>query len=188
MLREKLNLARSISRDQGSRMHPSRSFRVIARKRLWRGDGEALGQVELPHTLESEANAYHVHPALLDACLQVMAAALPGQGVYAVGSDSYLPSGLASVRVYGRPGSRLWCHTALRSGAALGEETLEGDIRVLDEKGEIAAEVLGLRLVRLGHDTKRPAQANLSDCLYKLEWRPRTSTQAEHDLVRLQPD
>ncbi len=157
-------------------------------KRLWRGDGEALGQVELPHTLESEANAYHVHPALLDACLQVMAAALPGQGVYAVGSDSYLPSGLASVRVYGRPGSRLWCHTALRSGAALGEETLEGDIRVLDETGEIAAEVLGLRLVRLGHDTKRPAQANLSDCLYKLEWRPRTSTQAEHDLVRLQPD
>jgi phthiocerol/phenolphthiocerol synthesis type-I polyketide synthase C len=157
-------------------------------KRLWRGDGEALGRVELPHTLESEANAYHVHPALLDACLQVMAAALPGQGVYAVGSDSYLPSGVASMRVYGRPGSRLWCHTALRSGAALGRETLEGDIRVLDETGEITAEVLGLRLVRLGHDTKRAARANLSDCLYKLEWRPRTSTQAEQDLVRLQPD
>jgi NADPH:quinone reductase-like Zn-dependent oxidoreductase/acyl carrier protein len=117
-----------------------------------------------------------------------MAAALAGQGAYAEGNDSYLPSGVAHVRVYGRPGSRVWCHTALRSDAALGGEMLEGDIRVLDETGQIAVEVLGLRLVRSGHDTKRVARADLSDCLYKLEWRPGTAVQAEHDLLRLQPD
>jgi phthiocerol/phenolphthiocerol synthesis type-I polyketide synthase C len=166
-------------RDSGLQYGPA--FQGI--KRLWQGDGEALGRVELPPPLESEANAYHVHPALLDACLQLIAAALPGQGVYAVEGDSYLPSRIASVRVYGRPGSRLWCHTALRSGAAVGGEPLEGDIRVLDETGQIVAEVLGLRLTRLGRDTKRAARANLSDCLYRLEWRPGTSAQAGHDLA-----
>src|SRR5207248_9711530 len=72
-------------RDSGLQYGPA--FQGI--KRLWQGVGEALGLVELPPTLESGAHAYHIHPALLDACLHVIAATLPD---HADGGDTYLPS------------------------------------------------------------------------------------------------
>src|SRR5262249_37854612 len=46
------------------------SFQGI--ERLWRRDGEALGQVRLCEALEREASFYQIHPALLDACFQVL--------------------------------------------------------------------------------------------------------------------
>lgn len=142
-------------------------------KGLWRRDGVALGQVELPGTLESEAKTYWIHPALLDACIQVMAAALPIQGAYAGEEDTYLPSGMASLRIYNRPGTRLWSHAVLRPGAALASDILEGDVHLIDEAGQVVAEVLGLRLTRLGRDTKRATPLNLDDWLYRLMWQPR---------------
>src|SRR5439155_8578140 len=69
-------------------------------KKLWRGNGEALGQVELPQALALEANAYFIHPTLLDSCLQVMAATLADQGAHTPEAETYLPSGVASVRIY----------------------------------------------------------------------------------------
>jgi phthiocerol/phenolphthiocerol synthesis type-I polyketide synthase C len=138
-------------------------------KSLWRGDGEALGQVELSHTLLSEANAYHIHPALLDSCLQVMAAALPDQAE----DETYLPSRMTCLRIYNRPSTRLWSHAVLRTDAGLDSNTLEGDVRLFDEAGRVVAEVSGLRLTRLGGDTKRTTQFNLNDWLYKLEWQPK---------------
>ncbi|HYI00108.1 type I polyketide synthase, partial [Hyalangium sp.] len=41
---------------------------------VWRGDGEALGRIQLPAALVAESQAYRFHPALLDACLQVASA------------------------------------------------------------------------------------------------------------------
>ena len=181
---EEIPTSELYQRLQDSGLQYGPAFRGM--KRLLRGDGEALGQVELPRSFEPAANAYSIHPALLDACLQVMAAALPVREMYAAGGNSYLPSGVGSVRIYGRPGSRLWSHAALRADAALGGDPL-GDIRVLDDAGQLVAEVLGLRLVRPGRDMKRAIQTNLNDCLYRLEWQPRTSARAEQGLAHLQP-
>ncbi len=136
-------------------------------KRLWRGDGEALGQVELPHGLTSEANGYHIHPALLDACIQVIAAAVPDQAA----DGTYLPSSVSGLRIYNRPGTRLWSHAALRAGAESDANTLEGDVRLFNEAGQIVADVVGLRLTRLGGETRRDIPVNLSDWFYTLEWR-----------------
>ena len=60
---------------------------------LWsRGEGVARGEVELP--AEVDARGYLVHPALLDACLQVLSAALPADTPHA-----WLPMKLARYRV-----------------------------------------------------------------------------------------
>ena len=50
-------------------------FRGITQ--LWRRDGEALGLIELPGDLITDAGIYHIHPALLDACFHVLGAPLP---------------------------------------------------------------------------------------------------------------
>jgi phthiocerol/phenolphthiocerol synthesis type-I polyketide synthase C len=140
-------------------------------RRLWWHDREALGQVELPHTLMSEANTSSIHPALLDACLQVMAAAFPDQ--MHTREDTYLPSDVASLRIYNRAGPRLWSHVALRTDTGLDSNTLEGDVRLFDDAGQVVADVVGLCLTRLGRNPKRAAPANLNDWLYRLEWQPR---------------
>src|SRR5260370_20994871 len=51
------------------------SFRGV--RQLWRCNGEAFGQLQLPEALISEASSYQIHPALLDSCFPVFAAALP---------------------------------------------------------------------------------------------------------------
>src|SRR5262249_17248978 len=56
-------------------------FQGVAR--LWMGEGEALARVRLPEDLSAGAGAYGIHPALLDACIQVTVALL-AQGSEAV--------------------------------------------------------------------------------------------------------
>jgi acyl transferase domain-containing protein len=53
------------------------AFRGLAQ--LWRGEGAALGRVLLPQTESSTQTGagFALHPALLDACLQVAGALLP---------------------------------------------------------------------------------------------------------------
>ncbi|GAC1343814.1 MAG: type I polyketide synthase [Ktedonobacteraceae bacterium] len=167
-------------RDSG--LHYGPAFQGM--KRLWQGVGEALCLVELPPALESGANAYHIHPALLDACLQVIAATLPDQRVYTDAGNTYLPSELENLSIYNRPGKRLWSHAVLRPATALNSDTLEADIRLFNEAGQVVVEMLGLRLVRLGRDTKHAAQVNLDDWLYKLEWQVRASSREAY----FQPD
>lgn len=50
------------------------SFQAV--KQLWHSKGKALAQIQLPETLVSQATTYRLHPVLLDASFQVLAAAL----------------------------------------------------------------------------------------------------------------
>src|SRR5581483_4321833 len=69
---------------------------------IWRRDGEALGQVHLPEAQAAEAATYQLHPALLDACLQILAAALPQV------SGTYLPIGIERCRLHARAATEVW--------------------------------------------------------------------------------
>ena len=80
-------------------------------RHIWRaaGGGEALGEIELPDATASEAGAYGFHPALLDACLQVVAAARASQDAL------FLPLHIDRVAFYQRPGHRVFSHAVLQS-------------------------------------------------------------------------
>ncbi len=133
------------------------SFRGI--QQLWRGDGEAVGQVRAPDT-----DVYRFHPALLDACFQVIGAA-------ANVTDLYLPVAIRSLQVAARPASELWCHARRRSSSDAA--TITGDLIIFDADGAVIAEVEGFTLKRVD----RAALASFSpnawqDWLYEVEWKP----------------
>ncbi len=116
-------------------------------ERLWRGDGEALAQIALSDDLLWEANAFTVHPAILDSCFQLLGTTLPVNGNGAPSDDSallYQPVGLRSLQVYGRPDQRLWTHVRLRH--ANGDGIVEADVRILNDNDEVVAQALGLQL------------------------------------------
>ena len=144
---------------------------------IWRGQGEAIGQLQLPKMLEDEAEAYQVHPALLDASLQVLTALLPSAPDGTIPVRNYLPRGLTRMRVYAKPGSKIWVHARLQPTPAHEAETLNGTVRLLDEDGRVIAEIEGLRLHHL--ETLVPTPSPLNDLLYELQWHPQARLKQE---------
>ena len=142
-------------------------------QRLWRGDGEALGLVTLPEELTAEADAYHVHPILLDAALQVLGAALSSAAPDAAGDGALMLATIQSFRCHRRPGRRLLSHAlALPGGPDRGSEaSLAGEVRLLDDDGRVLAELTGLRLRRVSRSALlRLASARLEGWLYEVAW------------------
>ncbi|MCQ4359855.1 type I polyketide synthase [Mycobacterium gordonae] len=107
---------------------------------LTRIDRLADGSVETEITLPDEAPrhpGYRIHPALLDAALQSLAAAMPADGAT---EASYLPVSFESVRVYGNPGRYARCRATLTSLDAGGTGKL-GRIVLMDAAGNVTAEI-----------------------------------------------
>ena len=140
-------------------------FRGI--ERLWRRDGEALGEVRLPDVLAAEAASYRMHPALLDACFHLLGAPLDQNQEAA----SYLLISLDRLEFFDRPGQRLWVHVVVEQ--AEGRETYTGDIRIYDESHQCVAEVKGLSLKRATPEAlRRVSRAGHGDWIYDVAWKP----------------
>ncbi|HBL27314.1 MAG TPA: polyketide synthase, partial [Acidobacteria bacterium] len=106
---------------------------------ILRRDGELLARLEPPPDA-----GFRVHPALLDACFQALAAAAPRtEG----GPIPALPSGVDAVELHARPEGELWLHAAL-SSLPVGVPSaarLAGDVTVSDGAGRPVLALRGLR-------------------------------------------
>ncbi len=145
-------------------------------QQLWCGEREALGEVRLPSApaivfqSSGKLDSSAIHPALLDSCLHVLAAALPQDGANSVRKRIYLPSGVASIRFMAQPDARLFSHCVVHPGNTLGKEFLEADIRLLDEDGCVTCEILKFRVKLIAGESEREARENPGDLLYDITW------------------
>lgn len=145
---------------------------------LLTGSGEALGQVALPGPLAADGGHYGVHPALLDACLQLAGAALAGNGAgtpYPVAGQTgsvYLPVSVASFCVAVPGQTQVTAHAVVRD--AKDTQSRVCDVHVYDRAGRVVAEVLGLELRRVSQAALRAAaQDDLDRWFHELVWQPR---------------
>src|SRR6185436_2111806 len=140
------------------------AFRGVVR--LWRRPGEALGEIEAPVSIDPESADYRVHPALLDACGQVLFGAADGT---IDGRRTFLPASVEEVTVHARPGRRAWSHARLRTADS--PDRLVGDVRLFDEAGRLLIEARGLCLRAL--DGQADADLLHPDrWFYRLAWEP----------------
>lgn len=121
------------------------SFQSV--ERSWIGQGEALGEIRVPETvseaLRAECTEYVFHPVALDACFQTLLAAL-FEGWQERGESAlYLPVGVERLRVYRRPGERLWCHMRVVKRRTT---AMSVDFTVADQDQKVVADITGLRL------------------------------------------
>ena len=156
---------------RGTGMDYGRSFQGIAQ--LWRGRGEALAEIRLP---EGQApGAFHLHPALADACFQILGAALPADAV-ADPDAVYL---LVDIDKLTRRGTAqpAWSHVRVRTSGS--RETLVADFRLFDASGDVLADVTGLRLKRASREALRAAtRVDAGDWLYSITWKPAVRSSA----------
>ncbi len=143
---------------------------------LWRDRGEMLGEIRVPQRLEAECSAYQIHPASLDACLQVAGAAVAAEATANGKQDIFMPTRIDEIRIHGRPGAHLWSYAHLQERNA---DAVKVEVRLLDEAGQAIAEIVGLRFESLGSHTRRAVEKgregnireeNVNDWLYEFQW------------------
>jgi 1-acyl-sn-glycerol-3-phosphate acyltransferase len=134
---------------------------------LWQGDGEALGRISSPDSINLDEDAYQVHPALLDSAFQVLiAAAGPLSPNGSPAKDLYIPVSIDRIELHSKPGKQFWSHATVRSREAM---AIEANIQVIDEQGKVALSVQGLRCRKI--EEARPARLEeIDDWLYQLRW------------------
>ncbi|MFB2772732.1 type I polyketide synthase [Pelatocladus sp. BLCC-F211] len=157
-------------------------------QQLYCGEGEALGKIQLPPLLEEEANFYQIHPALLDACIQVLALALPSNSSPLVSGVTYLPSYLEKVCIYRPVSIRVWSYACLRPNVEANPDAFEGDVYLFNEFGEVIVEILGLRLQRFEGLVQNAVPSHFKDWLYQLQWKPKPKTTPEKSIKSLASD
>ncbi len=139
-------------------------------QKIWRNQGEVFAQIQLPNTLIGSENPYQIHPVLLDSAFQTFGAVqLKTENENE--KVTYLPVGLKSLTVYGSLDQNLWSHLLLKPQAD-DQESLEGDIFLLNSQGEIIVEVLGFRGQRLDSASQKSPQVDVNDWFYEVEWQP----------------
>jgi acyl transferase domain-containing protein/NADPH:quinone reductase-like Zn-dependent oxidoreductase/NAD(P)-dependent dehydrogenase (short-subunit alcohol dehydrogenase family)/acyl carrier protein len=149
-----------------------RSFRGI--EALWRCDGEAFAQVRLPHAALGHTEPYRVHPALLDACIQAVAAAVPAFDPSDNSSDLFMPMGLDRFRYEGPATDQLFSHVLIEESESLHRETMKVHVRIFDRSGNAVAQLAGLHLKRVDPQVlMRIAGGESDEWLYEVAWRPR---------------
>jgi len=137
---------------------------------LWRDDADILGEVRVTDRPDDELNNYRVHPAILDAGIQIIGAALPAEATRDGKRDIYMPTHIDRIRIEAHPGLHLWSHAHLLERDA---DTIKGDVRLLNEAGQVVVEILGLRLDNLVGGTARAGEENPNDWLYEFQWQIR---------------
>jgi 8-amino-7-oxononanoate synthase len=146
-------------------LHYGPSFQGI--QQLWRGEHQALGRIQLPQTQVTEANGYTLHPALLDACFQVLGAADLDR------HETFLPVGLARLQVFSRAAhDAVWCHVQLR---AFDAAQICADLDLFDAAGVKVAALEGftLRSVKRRMLQRLLEQAvDFKQWLYEIIWQP----------------
>jgi acyl transferase domain-containing protein/NADPH:quinone reductase-like Zn-dependent oxidoreductase/SAM-dependent methyltransferase/acyl carrier protein len=166
-IRERCSVELSVSDYYGSLrrrgLEYGTAFQGITR--IARGDREALGEISLPDGLPSESGAYTVHPALLDACLHVLGAALPEPDQP---DETYLIASIGQFCIYRRPDTFLFSHASARVDGV----RAQGDIRLFDADGHLVGEVLGLEGRRVAAATWQRQQEDPADWLYAVRWEP----------------
>ncbi len=149
-------------RDKGFGFGPA--FQQV--RKMWCGEQVALGEIALPDHLHAEAGSYYFHPALLDACLQVCAGALPEK----LRNHAYLPVGVERFELFQTPPARLWSHVVLQNNSGTESNSLNANIRVLDDTGELIAEIVGLKIQRFDRVAPCAVREGLANYLYDLDW------------------
>ncbi|MEX3612620.1 MAG: polyketide synthase dehydratase domain-containing protein, partial [Burkholderia gladioli] len=103
------------------------------------GEGELLAELCLPAAVQADAQAYVLHPSLMDAAFQATL------GLYLLGpradtAQAMLPFALETLELHRAPPARVWAWIRSRGGRG-GIEKF--DIELCDEQGRVCVRMLG---------------------------------------------
>jgi len=158
-------------------------------QQLWATPNQALAEITLPTAVNksdgSAGSFYYLHPVLLDASFQLLAAAI-GETHSA---DTYLPAGVESIHVYpnttpseatpltSKPSANqtIWAVGSVEKPSNAETKQLFGQITLFEPSGAVIAQIEGLKLARTRRDVLlRYLQPEIPPAFYSLRWEKAT--------------
>ncbi|NER93847.1 MAG: SDR family NAD(P)-dependent oxidoreductase, partial [Symploca sp. SIO1B1] len=135
---------------------------------LWKSSNHFLGKIQLPQKLVEEGTDYQIHPALLDAALQVIGGAI----VDTDSNKTYLPVSMARLKIYRRPGFKMWVIASVAQPKVSSGENLIGQIILASSEGEIIATIEDFQLKEATPQALFLTETeSISNWFYEIEWR-----------------
>jgi acyl transferase domain-containing protein len=135
------------------------SFRGI--RRLWRGEGEAMAEIEQPDGADDLG--VPLHPAALDACFQVLGATFAGGGE----GGGFLPLSLDRLTMTKLAPKRFRCHARIVSNP--GSPVAVGHFTLCDLDGRVFGQIDGLQIKQV----TAPAEADpVAEMMLGIAWVP----------------
>jgi acyl transferase domain-containing protein/acyl carrier protein len=140
---------------------------------VWRGEGEALGRVQVVTALAGEVSRYCFHPAVADSCAHAFVAIGPIEASDGTRGGALVGGGVGEIRFHRSPvGQTLWTYAKLRPQADGASNVLIGDVWVYDESGALVSETLEARLWYLDENARSTLLGVPPDWYYQVRWRP----------------
>lgn len=143
-------------------------------QQLWQGENEALAKVRIPDAIQPQVADYLIHPAVLDVCFQVLAAALPFFAESSENTVVYMPIGVEDGWATGRLYPDMWIHAIINEQD---DTLLKGDIRLMDEAGNVLIEIRGCRAKALKDESRSPSLK--APAYYEFKWQAQERVPAE---------
>ena len=126
-----------------------------------------IAEIGLPSVIRTQQSSYGIHPALLDACFQSVAAHPSVAGASLGGL--LLPLGVRELRTYGSLQAARYCYS--RVTAATGG-SVEADLDILDKHGNVLLAVHGLQMGSGASPSGERARV-MNERLLTVEWQQR---------------
>ncbi|MGA1870053.1 MAG: type I polyketide synthase [bacterium] len=130
-------------------------FRTV--KELYKGEGELLARIEGHDSLSSASDDYFLHPTILDGGIQTLAALSP---------HLMIPAKIGQVNFFRSAGTSCWSYLRINNNT---ETSIEGNLYLLDDKGQILAELKELECQRVP-ENKEEKDAIRDTLLYDIVW------------------
>lgn len=165
-----------VAQDTAKQIDLGPAFRWL--DEAWCGQNEVIGRLRCPEVIEM-SDATGIHPALLDACLQLTSAlALVAQHKDGA-AETRLPFALASCTVLAKITGRAWwayarrmtAHPAAAPEQSDGERPQEWQIQLLDDAGVVLVNIEGFS-DRAAGQQQLLGTAAWRDWLYAVQWLP----------------
>ncbi len=143
------------------------AFRTL--QEIWLGPDGALARIAFPPGVERPVDGYRIHPALLDGTIQLFGALGTRTGAETQTDAVFFPVSIRRLVFRHSPGAHFWAHVVIRHGEGARVDDMEGDAWLIDENGEAAVVLEGLRL-RVLEEDQPSDQAGIDDWLYEWRW------------------
>ncbi|MCC6456162.1 MAG: acyltransferase domain-containing protein, partial [Caldilineaceae bacterium] len=147
-------------------------------RQLWRREGEAIGELQLPQSQLPGLSTYQAHPALLDACFHLLGAPVQARD----SQVTYVVSAIDTFRLHKPIVPHLWSRVIMLDQperSAQGPKKVQvADIHLYDPAGELVAEIGGIHLQPVSREmlwraAQHSAQYREGNWLYRLAWQPK---------------
>lgn len=126
-------------------------------EKIWVGPDEVLGKISLSWLEDGKDQDYICHPSILDACIQIMIVKLP---------PDCLPVAIKRFNIYAKPTANLYSYANIKEQTS---KVLTGDIYLMDETGNIIAEMIGIRAQAMAGQSSHNIDS-VNGWLHELQW------------------